>query len=107
MTTANQLQALLGLKTPPVALTFRASAPPDVPRVAAAGPSALRSQRGVSSLGCIGNRVYTDLLDDEFYYALPGKHLAAVADRLAMIVNANAVLEKYHRARLPGAAASF
>jgi uncharacterized protein (DUF169 family) len=226
MTTAKQLQDLLSLKTPPVALTFRATAPPNVPHVASAGPSgcsywkraaegktfytvaadhyhcpigaythgidlpptqtqelqgvvgtmvtlgyirgeevpgiprrqeafgvavygplteaaeppdvvlvcgnarqlmllqeaaqaagvagtaplmgrptcavvplAMQTQHGVSSLGCIGNRVYTDLGDDEFYYALPGKHLTAVADKLAMIVNANAELEKYHRAR--------
>jgi uncharacterized protein (DUF169 family) len=67
----------------------------------AAVPLAMRSQRSVSSLGCIGNRVYTELPDDEFYYALPGKHLAAVADKLATIVNANRELEKYHRARVP------
>jgi uncharacterized protein (DUF169 family) len=67
----------------------------------AAIPLAMRSQRSVSSLGCIGNRVYTELPDDEFYYALPGKHLAAVADKLATIVNANRELEKYHRARVP------
>jgi uncharacterized protein (DUF169 family) len=72
----------------------------------AAIPLAMQTQRSVSSLGCIGNRVYTELPDDEFYYALPGKHLAAVADKLATIVNANAELEKYHRARLPGAKAS-
>jgi uncharacterized protein (DUF169 family) len=69
----------------------------------AAVPLAQQTQRGVSSLGCIGNRVYTDLGDDEFYYALPGKHLAAVTDKLATIVKANAELEKYHRARLAGA----
>ena len=65
----------------------------------AAVPLAMQSQHGVSSLGCIGNRVYTDLADDEFYYVLPGKHLAAVAGKLVMIVNANSKLEKYHRAR--------
>jgi uncharacterized protein (DUF169 family) len=65
----------------------------------AAVPLAMQAQHGASSLGCIGNRVYTDLADDEFYYALPGKHLAAVADKLVMIVNANKELEKYHRAR--------
>jgi uncharacterized protein (DUF169 family) len=67
----------------------------------AAVPLATQAQHGVPSLGCIGNRVYTDLADDEFYYALPGKHLAAVADKLATIVNANRELEKYHRARVP------
>jgi uncharacterized protein (DUF169 family) len=65
----------------------------------AAIPLVMRTQQAVSSLGCIGNRVYTDLGDDEFYYALPGKHLAAVATQLETIANANRELEKYHRAR--------
>jgi uncharacterized protein (DUF169 family) len=66
----------------------------------AALPAAMQSQRGVASLGCIGNRVYTNLADDELYYALPGKHLAAVTQKLAEIVNANHALETYHRARV-------
>jgi uncharacterized protein (DUF169 family) len=66
----------------------------------AAVPQALRSQAGVASLGCIGNRVYTDLADDEMHYALPGKHIAAVVEKLATIVDANRVLESYHRQRL-------
>lgn len=66
----------------------------------AAIPLAMRTQHSVSSLGCIGNRIYTELGDHEFYYALPGKHIAAVADKLEMIVNANRELEKYHHARL-------
>jgi uncharacterized protein (DUF169 family) len=65
----------------------------------AAIPLAMQTQKSVSSLGCIGNRVYTELGDDEFYYALPGKHVAAVAEKLAGIVNANRELEKYHLAR--------
>ena len=67
----------------------------------AALPMAMQTQRGVASLGCIGNRVYTEMADDELYYALPGKHLAAVVAKLAEIVNANRELEKYHRARVP------
>ncbi len=66
----------------------------------AALPVAMKSQRGVASLGCIGNRVYTDLSDDELYYALPGKHVAAVVDKLATIVSANRELEKYHRGKM-------
>jgi uncharacterized protein (DUF169 family) len=66
----------------------------------AALPVAMQSQRGVASLGCIGNRVYTEMADDELYYALPGKHLAAVTQKLAEIVDANRALEKYHRARV-------
>src|SRR5262245_35537234 len=38
-TLAQQLQSLLGLRNPPVALTFRDSPPAGVPRVEAAGPS--------------------------------------------------------------------
>src|SRR5205085_6581224 len=49
----------------------------------AALPAAVQSGRGVASLGCIGNRVYTGLADDELYYALPGRHLAAVVAKLA------------------------
>ncbi len=64
-----------------------------VPRVVAAG-------RAASSLGCIGNRVYTGLGDDEMWYGLPGAHMAAVVGRLAVIVKANHALENHHRARL-------
>jgi uncharacterized protein (DUF169 family) len=67
----------------------------------AALPAAMKAQRGVASLGCIGNRVYTEMTDDELYYALPGKHLAAVVQKLAGIVHANRELEKYHRAKVP------
>jgi uncharacterized protein (DUF169 family) len=65
----------------------------------AAIPLALSTQGAVASLGCIGNRVYTRMSDDELYFAVPGKHLAAVVDKLPGIVNANRELEKYHRAK--------
>jgi uncharacterized protein (DUF169 family) len=65
----------------------------------AALPEALRSGRAVASLGCIGNRVYTDLADDELYFAVPGKHLAGVIDKLETIVVANRELESYHRGK--------
>ena len=65
----------------------------------AAVPEVLRSQAGVASLGCIGNRVYTGLGDDELYFALPGEHVEAVTEKLAAIVHANRELENYHRAR--------
>jgi uncharacterized protein (DUF169 family) len=66
----------------------------------AAIPQAMRTQQGVASLGCIGNRIYTGLTDDELYFALPGKHLTAVTEKLATIVEANRQLENYHRAKL-------
>ena len=66
----------------------------------AAVPMVLQTQRGVASLGCIGNRVYTEMADDELYFALPGGQLGPVVEKLAAIVNANRELEKYHRAKL-------
>ena len=55
-----------------------------------------------TSLGCIGNRVYTGLGDDEFYTAIPGPKLAPLLDKLATIVTANRELEGYHRLRMSG-----
>jgi uncharacterized protein (DUF169 family) len=66
----------------------------------AAVAEVLRTQRGLASLGCIGNRVYTELADDELYFVMPGKKLEAVIKALATIVDANRELEKYHRGRM-------
>lgn len=62
-------------------------------------PEAMRSARGNTSLGCIGNRVYTGLGDDELYFTIPGARVGDVAARLATIVDANRELEHYHRDR--------
>jgi uncharacterized protein (DUF169 family) len=66
----------------------------------AAVPEVLRKGRSAGSLGCIGNRIYTGLADDELYYALPGNQIGLVVEKLATIVNANRELDSYHRARL-------
>jgi uncharacterized protein (DUF169 family) len=66
----------------------------------AAVPTVLQTQRSAASLGCIGNRVYTDMADDELYFALPGGQLGRVVEKLAAIVKANRELESYHRARV-------
>jgi len=61
-------------------------------------PAALT--RGViASTGCIGNRVYTDLGEDELYVAVPGRDLVRVADEAQTIAAANAKLSEYHRGR--------
>jgi uncharacterized protein (DUF169 family) len=65
----------------------------------AAIPQAMQTGAGVASLGCIGNRIYTEMGDDELYFAVPGKHVAAVVEKLVTIHNANRELEKYHRER--------
>jgi len=53
----------------------------------------------VSSVGCMGNRVYTNIGDDELYAAIPGKDLARVCEALGTIAQANATLKQYHEAR--------
>ena len=53
----------------------------------------------ILSLGCIGNRVYTGLAEDEMYLVIRGKDLAAVADALGVITTANAALKDYAKGR--------
>ncbi len=65
----------------------------------AAIPEVLRTGSSAGSLGCIGNRVYTGLGDDELNFALPGGQVSAVAEKLATILHANRELESFHRAR--------
>jgi uncharacterized protein (DUF169 family) len=61
-------------------------------------PAALSS--GIaSSFGCIGNRIYTGISDEEFYTVIAGKHLAAILAELDTIASANAALSEYHRER--------
>jgi len=52
-----------------------------------------------ASTACIGNRIYTDLGDDELYVMVPGRDLARVVDALETIVAANDTLAGYHRGR--------
>lgn len=53
----------------------------------------------VASSGCIGNRVYTGVGDDEFYITLRGETLERVADQIATIESANQTLTAYHQER--------
>ncbi len=62
-------------------------------------PQALASHDGVASIGCIGNRVYTGLDDNELYLTVPGASANAVLDQLAVAMHANQALEEYHRER--------
>jgi len=52
-----------------------------------------------ASTACIGNRIYTDLGDDELYVMVPGRDLPRVVDALGTIVAANDTLAGYHRGR--------
>ena len=53
----------------------------------------------ILSLGCMGNRVYTGLGEDEMYFVLRGADLAPVADALNVITSANAALHDYATGR--------
>lgn len=53
----------------------------------------------ILSLGCIGNRTYTGLGEDQMYFVLRGKDLAAVAEALDVVTGANAALGDYAKGR--------
>ncbi len=62
-------------------------------------PAAL--ERGaVTSTGCVGNRVYTGLGDDELYVTVRGGDIGRVASEVQVIASANARLAEYHHRRL-------
>jgi uncharacterized protein (DUF169 family) len=61
-------------------------------------PAALQ-HGSILSLGCMGNRVYTGLGEDEMYLVLRGKDLVAVAEALEVIRGANAALNEYAKGR--------
>jgi uncharacterized protein (DUF169 family) len=66
----------------------------------AAIPAVMKSGKSATNLGCIGNRVYTGIADDELYFAFAGRQLVHVLEKLRIIVNANRELEKFHLARV-------
>ena len=53
----------------------------------------------ILSLGCMGNRVYTGLGEDEVYVVLRGKDLAVVVSALGVITSANDALNQYATGR--------
>jgi uncharacterized protein (DUF169 family) len=53
----------------------------------------------ILSLGCIGNRTYTGLGEDQVYFVLRGKDLAAVGEALDVVVGANTALGEYAMGR--------
>ena len=57
------------------------------------------AQGVIATTGCVGNRVYTDLGEDELYVVIPGKDVARVAAEAQAIANANLKLAEYHPGR--------
>ena len=53
----------------------------------------------ITSLGCVGNRIYTGLGEDELYMVLRASDLAKTVDQLQVIGGANAALGDYARSR--------
>ncbi|MEJ2111985.1 MAG: DUF169 domain-containing protein [Acidobacteriota bacterium] len=45
--------------------------------------------KAITSAGCIGNRVYNALGDDEMYMLLPGRLLKRITDEVQLIATAN------------------
>jgi uncharacterized protein (DUF169 family) len=80
----------------------RAGVPPRLPLLGRPTCMALPAALGGSptmSLGCIGNRVYTGLDEDELYVALPGRDVPRVVAELGTITAANTALAEYHTRR--------
>lgn len=63
-------------------------------------PAVMQSGRTATNLGCVGNRVYNELTDDDLYFVIAGPQLDAVVGKLATILAANNALELYHQERL-------
>lgn len=62
-------------------------------------PAVLKTQQSALSLGCIGNRVYNELSDEEMYAAISGMKLIGVLAALTAIIEANTELERFHSVR--------
>jgi uncharacterized protein (DUF169 family) len=61
-------------------------------------PASMASGAVLSS-GCIGNRVYTEIGDDELYVVLRGEDLERIAAEIGTIQSANQTLTGYHQDR--------
>ncbi len=59
-------------------------------------PAVMETQQAVMSLGCIGNRVYSELGDGEMYSAIPGSQVESLVDKLHALLNANETLQSFH-----------
>lgn len=83
--------------------------PPALGRPACAViPQAIGTGRAALSLGCCGARAYLGILSDEIaLWALPGNKLAAYAERLQVLGEANRTLRRFHALRARDVAAGL
>jgi uncharacterized protein (DUF169 family) len=70
-----------------------------LPRPTCMAMAAAHGKGTTLSLACIGNRVYTDLPDDEIYAMIRGADLGSVVGALGKIASANDQLTTYHEGR--------
>lgn len=63
-------------------------------------PLAHNAQTAALSLGCIGNRTFTGLPDDELYVALPGASWQTVVDHLQDTLDANQAMGSQYQNKL-------
>jgi uncharacterized protein (DUF169 family) len=82
-----------------VARAGAASALPLLGRPTCMALPAAMAHGAVMSTGCIGNRIYTGLGDDELYLIMPGRSIADVAAEANVIASANQTLAEYHEDR--------
>jgi uncharacterized protein (DUF169 family) len=59
-------------------------------------PAVLKTGKSVMSLGCIGNRVYNDLGDEELFLAMSRSQLTTVVEELSSVELANRRLRAFH-----------
>ena len=67
-------------------------------------PATIQRGRATISLGCIGNRVYNEVADDQLYVALPAQRMNEVIKHVETVVEANRQLERFHHERLASVA---
>ncbi len=61
-------------------------------------PTALM-QGMVTSAGCLGNRIYTGLGEDELYVIIPGRFVQKIADAVLAIAESHSKIAEYHHER--------
>jgi uncharacterized protein (DUF169 family) len=63
-------------------------------------PLAVNGKSSALSFGCMGNRTFTGLPDDELYVAIPGDKWQLVVNRLEETIDANAAMGRYYREKV-------
>jgi uncharacterized protein (DUF169 family) len=60
-------------------------------------PLAMKTGKSSLSLGCMGNRTFTGLPDEELYVCIPGGQWSVLVSKLEEIAKANAAMQQHYR----------